>query len=351
MKDDLNHIIRQFFDFEGLPSFFSLNQGHINDTYRCEIAGTSYLLQRINRSIFHQVEPLMENMKTVAKYLQQHSDLPHLLNPMISSEGLPYWKDANGAYWRILPFIEQSYAPERVRNEQEAFEAAQMLARFLAALRDLNVNLIHEIIPQFHNGVSRFANFEDAIAKANPSRLKKSSEAVAYIRSYASLFKKIERLNLPKWIVHNDPKISNVLFDKQSKKAICMIDWDTIMPGSVLSDFGDMVRTACASLDEEDQRIDEVEIVETLFRACCKGFLAPIRAFLTEKEKKYLLEGPKWIILEQAMRFLTDYLNGDIYYKITYEKQNLMRAKNQIALFQSFMNQEASFQTIIQAEL
>ncbi len=344
----LDHIVEQFFDFKELPKFSVLSQGHINDTFSFQIGERTFILQKINRNVFRSPEILMRNMVIIAEYLQQNSTLEHLLFPVFNKQGMAYAQDLEGAFWRVLPFIDNSYAPDTVQHTSQAFEVARMLGNFLQALHGLKPSKIQDTIPDFHNSINRYAVFDQVLGRAPLEKRRLAKSCIFAVRQYYPLFKQITSLPLPRRIVHNDPKISNVLFSKSDHQALCIIDWDTIMPGSLLSDFGDMVRTACASGNEEVRQFDQIFIKPEYFRACCDGFLPQVHSMMTETEHEHLLDGVKWIVLEQSLRFLTDYLDGDQYYKISYPEQNLVRANNQMALYRSILEQEEELLTILQ---
>lgn len=347
----LDYVIAQFFDVSTSPVFKVLSQGHINDTICFSAIGREYILQKINRDVFRTPEVLMQNMVTVAEYLQRNSDLPHILFPLFNKQGVCYAQDLEGAFWRVLPYIPNSYAPDVVTTIDQAEAAANMLGRFLAALKGLNTSRIQDTITGFHNSINRYAVFDQVVGRSSLDLRKKAGKSILAIRQYYPLFKEIQELSLPKWVVHNDPKISNVLFDQTSHEALCMIDWDTIMVGSILTDFGDMVRTACSSASEEEKDLDKISLRPDFFEACCKGFLPAVQHLLTEVEQNRLLDGVKWIVLEQTMRFLTDFLDDNHYYKTSYPDQNLFRANNQLALYRSILAQEQELHQIIQQNL
>jgi len=320
-------------------------QGNINDTWKLTVSENGqkkpYLLQRLNHLVFRQPEQVMANISNVARHLAAKNYASGILHPCADREGNVLFCDEAGNYWRVFPFFERTTTLETVNNLAQAFVASRAFGTFSEALSDLDPASLHETIPGFHNSVARLAVFQDAVAKDVAGRLAGVCEEVALVLKESSLFHHIFNLNLPLRVVHNDAKIGNILLDEQAEKAVAVIDWDTIMPGYLLSDLGDIARTMAASCSEDEADSTKVAFRMPVFEAICKGFLPPLRHILTAEERDTLHLAPRWIILEQAMRFLGDYLAGDAYYKIRHPLHNLERARNQLALYQSALEQEA----------
>lgn len=322
----------------------SFGQGNINDTWKLTVSQNGhpqpYLLQRLNHLVFRQPEQVMANISNVARHLTAKNYASGILHPCADAEGSILFCDEAGNSWRIFPFFERTTTLETVETPGQALVASRAFGAFLEALADLDPASLHETIPGFHNSVARLAVFEEAVAKDVAGRLGGVREEVALVLKESALFQHIFNLKLPLRVVHNDAKIGNILLDEPAEKAVAVIDWDTIMPGYLLSDLGDIARTMAASCSEDEADPAKVVFRMPVFEAICQGFLPPLRKILTAEERNALHLAPRWIILEQAMRFLGDYLAGDAYYKIRHPLHNLERARNQLALYQSALEQE-----------
>jgi len=338
-------IIRQFFDFQKLVRAAPFGAGHINDTFKVEIeqGGTAraYLLQRINHHVFRQPEAVMRNIHLVAEHLSKQAYPLEILAPLPALSGGFLHRDEGGHYWRVFPFFEKTTTFDKVGTPGQAFEAARAFGMFAKALNGMDASLLEPTIPGFHDGAGRLAHFKKVIKKASPERLAGAVAAVEEILQNQGIFKKIAALDLPLRVIHHDTKINNLLFDAQTLKAVCVIDLDTVMPGIILSDFGDMMRTFTCAVDEDGADLAAVEMRAPFFQALTEGFLSEMGDLLTPAEQANLHEGGRWLTLMQAVRFLADYLEGDVYYKTKHPAHNLVRARNQLALFRSMTEQLA----------
>ena len=312
--------------------------GHINDTYKVHFADKNYLLQRLNHHVFQSPEKVMDNIALVAKYLEEKINFPYVLKPLPTIEGHLFFKDNTHNYWRVFPFFENTATIEVIENSKQAFEGAKAYGGFTKALKNISPDKIAETIPDFHNGLKRVEAFQRAIIKGEKSRLNRAALDIQFLKDHLGFFYKIAALDLPIRICHNDTKIGNVLFGQKKEKAIAVIDWDTLMPATILADFGDMVRTFATAGKEDEADLEKVYIRPEILEAIEHGYVAGMGDLLTPVEKTHLLDGAKWMILMQAMRFLTDFLLGNAYYKIAYEEHNLVRTRNQIRLFQSLVS-------------
>lgn len=339
------------FDYFGFPEGLQLaplGSGNINDTWLgTSVKGEKLVLQRINTIVFPYPDRIMHNYRVVLGHLQQKNialKLPKLL-PGIDGQG--YLFDEEGNCWRAVEYLPNSTAVEHAESPQQAQHGAAAVGVFLNGLADLDPHLVQDTLPGFHDSLSRFQHFQKAVEKDAVGRLAEVRDEVAFVQKEAQVFQHIHDLGLPLRVVHNDPKIANVLFDARNGEAIAVIDWDTIQAGSILSDFGDMVRSMTPSFSEDEADLNKVEVVLPLFEALARGFVPKIQSALAPVEKDNLLQGAFWIILEQMMRFLGDYLNGDVYYKVRYAEHNLVRARNQGALYQSIRKREAEMEAIL----
>ncbi len=345
----LEHLQEAFNQFNHNSKFLShseLASGHINDTYLVKTsAGINYVLQRINHGVFKNVPGLISNKVNVSKHLQKKlAYLPKyelnrkVLSFVETTNGDYYYTDAEGNYWNLMVYIDNSITFETVPSADVAYEGGKLIGGFLNLTSDFDASKLTEVIPKFHDMPFRFSQFEDALKVASEERLEKAEKYIDLVWSLKEEMHIIQKLKesgeIKLRVTHNDTKISNVLFDTNNK-GLCVIDTDTVMPGVVHYDFGDAIRTICNSAAEDETDLDKVNFNLEYYKAYTKGFLEQVESVLTPTELKYLPLGAKTMIFIIALRFLTDYLNGDIYFKTKYPEHNLDRAKNQFKLIES----------------
>ncbi len=336
-------IARYFLKNETITSCTVFGEGHIHGTYKITTNNSNFILQCINTDIFQDVPALMQNIANVSQYLQQQPTYPlEILTTQQVENGNSYYQHSDNSYWRMFPFIENTTTLSVVETSEQAYTIAHAFGTFIAALSPLPHSNINTIIPNFHDGLYRFRQLQHAIPQAATKRLQLAKTAIQFILEEKTVFEHIAALHLPIRIVHNDTKANNILLDKDSLAAKCVIDLDTVMCGTLLSDFGDMVRTCCNSEAEDSKDFESIEMRSNIYQALEAGFLESLHTHITRLERENLLLGTKWIILEQATRFLTDFLENDHYYKTYYPTHNLIRAGNQIALYKSLIEQENS---------
>ena len=328
-----------------VASVIPFGSGHINDTYRIknsDPSGPDYLLQRINHHVFKDVPVLMQNLLYVTEHLKEKlakisgSDLEKEVVTIVeTNDDKPYFKDDNGDYWRVFHFLKDTRSYDQVTTEQQAHEGGKAFGRFQALLSDMDPGLIKDTIPDFHNIESRLTKFEHAVKTDKVGRLHKVLPEVEFIRQRVYEMSEILRLGragkLPLRIVHNDTKFNNVLLNEDDH-AQCVIDLDTVMPGYVAYDFGDSIRTIANTAPEDEVNIGLIDINTSLFESYTNGYLEEAVYFLTESELDSLLKGALLLPFAQTVRFLTDYLEGDHYYKIRSPDHNLQRTRAQLAL-------------------
>ncbi|MEY4134613.1 MAG: hypothetical protein RL386_963 [Bacteroidota bacterium] len=328
-----------------------LGEGNINDTFLVGSEGgaVAFVLQKINRQVFPQPEAVIANSIILYRHLSGKQLPLQLLEPQVLHDDPErlFLKDGEGDYWRAFRYIPDTVSYAYASEPGLAFEASRAMAFFLGGLWDVEAMAIQEVIPHFHDGVWRFHRFEEAVQRNLAGRIGEVEREVVFALGAWEVFRAVETAAFPQRIVHNDAKMGNFLFDNRQKKALAVIDWDTTMPGAIVSDFGDMVRTMTASLPEDDDCFEQVVVRKDWFEALVRGFVPPLRAFMSSEELEGLLLGAKWIILEQMIRFLGDYLNGDTYYKVRFPQHNLVRARNQMALYRSLAGQEKDLARII----
>lgn len=355
---NLNDIVLQF-DLTGqVDSINPLGNGLINDTYKVTTTdGPSYVLQRINHNIFRDVDLLQDNIVKVTSHIRrkleaegaQDVDRKVLSFITLKDSSKTYYFDGE-SYWRISLFIEDAYTYETV-NPEYSYYAGRSFGQFQAMLADIP-DTLGEPIPDFHNMELRARQLDEAVAADAAGRM--AEEEVQAILEEILVHReemcKAERMyrdgQLPKRICHCDTKVNNMLFDADGQ-VLCVIDLDTVMPSFVFSDFGDFLRTAANKVAEDDPRVDMVEFDMEIFKAFAKGYLESASVFLTPAEKDNLPYAAALFPYMQAVRFFADYINGDTYYKIKYDDHNLVRTRNQMALFRSVMANMSAMQEFI----
>lgn len=347
------------FDVQGtVKSVKPLGNGLINDTYKVamnEEDEPAYVLQRINNAIFKDVELLQSNIEAVTAHLRkkleekQVADIDRRVLHFIKAEtGKTYWREADDTYWRMMRFIPNAFTYETV-NEKYSHAAGLAFGEFEAALVDLPQQL-GETIPDFHNMELRARQLKEAVQNNPVKRLSVVESMVEELNRNMEEMCKAEQLHrdgkLPKRICHCDTKVNNMMFDADGN-ILCVIDLDTVMPSYVFSDYGDFLRTGANFTAEDDPNLANVGFNMDIFKAFTKGYLTSAGAFLTPIEREHLPFAAKLFPFMQCVRFLTDYINGDVYYKIKYPEHNLDRAKNQLALFNSVCLHEEEMKNFI----
>lgn len=340
-------ILNAFLPEKEINSISELVSGHINDTYLVQPKeGRQCIIQRINNTVFKDVPGLVRNKTLVSKHLHgkmsgisQELAERSVLTFLPSSSGSYFFKDKNGDYWNGMIYIENSQTFEIVTDAGIAYEGGKLFGEFLNLTEDFDASKLIEVIPQFHDMSFRFSQFEASLKEASEQRLILSAPLIEKVKGLKKEMHVLQDLKekgmIRLRVTHNDTKISNALFDMEGK-GLCVIDTDTIMPGIIHYDFGDAIRTICNTAAEDEKDLDKVNFNVVFYEAYKKGFLEKMSASITELERQYLPLGAKTMIFIMALRFLTDYLNGDKYYKIHYPEHNLVRAKNQFKLIESF---------------
>ena len=339
-EKQLISIVNNFFPDAKNCVFTPLTSGHINETFRVDLEDGSYVLQRLNTNVFPNPNAIMRNTLKVAAHLENKEYSHQILKPLATKNNTFLHQTDTLNYWRMTPFFQNTITLETPEDTKQAYIAAAAFGEFLEYLADLPTSEIEVIIPNFHNAMYRVSQFENGLKNANEARLKQAQNEISEIKNTFPFLKEMSNLKLPLHVTHNDTKISNILFSEDKETAVAVIDWDTIMAGTILSDFGDCVRTFCANAAEDEKDLSKVKFREEYYEAVEKGFLSTAEKMLTILEKKHLRDGARQVIVVQAMRFLTDFLEGDIYYKVTREGQNLDRARNQLALFKQISTKQ-----------
>ena len=335
--------------------------GHINDTFLATFnqAGTTvrYTLQHLNTNIFKDPVGLMDNVKRVTEHSRRRLDESkaaepsrHALKLVPSVNGDVLYFDADGQAWRCYMFIEKSHTVDIVDSPSSAFEAARAFARFQALLADLPGGRLNETIPDFHNTPKRYAAFHEALKADKMGRAKEVQPeidfALAQEESAGKLMKMMASGEMPERATHNDTKINNVLLDDATGEGICVIDLDTLMPGSALYDFGDMVRSATLNMAEDSKDYKNIVCRRDIFEALARGFIEA-GDYLTDAERGNMTFGGLLMTLECGVRFLTDYLDGDHYFKIHRPEHNLDRCRTQFGLVKSIIDEYDQLQGFV----
>ena len=351
------------FQFRGAISGLTPHGGgHINDTFlvTCQAPGAQarYILQHINRHVFHDPIAVMQNIERVTAHLAieeagQPDRARRALQLVPAQDGRNWFVDAQGETWRAYRLIENALTYETATSTDQAFQAARAFGHFQQQLASLPPPRLHETIPDLHNTPKRFAALENAIAQAISAdaagRAPFAQPEIDFARSRQAIAGVLLSANLPERITHNDTKFNNVLLDDKTGEAVCVIDLDTVMPGLALYDFGDMVRTTTSPAKEDEQDLTLVTMQFPMFEALVRGYLESAGAFLTPAERELLAFSGKVITFEIGIRFLTDYLAGDTYFKVHREGHNLDRCRAQFKLVESIEQQEEKMNRLVES--
>ena len=336
--------------------------GHINDTFAVWAADRSkrWILQRINTDTFTDPAGLMENVTGVTAYLRRQiierggDPDRETLNVIPTLDGKPYYTDTEGGAWRAYIFVEGTVCLQKVENERDFYTAAETFGNFQNQLAGYPAATLHETIARFHDTPNRYANFEKALAADVMGRAKDVGPEIAFIRAREAdcrvLVDQLAAGVLPLRVTHNDTKLNNVLIDQATGKGICVIDLDTVMPGLSAYDFGDSIRFGANDCAEDEPDQSKVHFSLHLYKVFAEGYLAAAGSAMTEAERRSLPWGAKLMTLECGIRFLTDYLEGDHYFKISRPAQNLDRARTQFTLVEG-MEREFDAMTQLALEL
>jgi aminoglycoside phosphotransferase (APT) family kinase protein len=355
-------LVRSFAIYGEVVAAVPHGSGHINDTFAVTVsqAGTAvrYIFQRINHRIFTDVPALMDNILRVTSHQQARlaatgaDDASRRSITVIPArDGKPYVRDNGGAWWRAYLFIERALTHDKIESAAQARTAAQAFGEFQRLLADLPGGRLSETIPAFHDTPRRYATFEAAAQTDVAGRAAGCADDVAFARSKEPLARTLTDLLaaglVPERVTHNDTKLNNVMLDDDTGAGVCVIDLDTVMPGLSLYDFGDMVRSATNAAAEDETDLTKVVARPEIFAALAEGFLAGAGAALNDVERAHLVVAGRVITYEIGLRFLTDHLRGDVYFKIKRPGHNLDRARNQFALVRSLEAQSGAFEKIV----
>jgi len=329
--------------------------GHIHDTYSVRFdRGGHILLQRMNTQIFKDPVAVVENIERVTTHLRTRredaSDAERRVLQLVRArDGKAWHVDGAKNCWRAYRFIESARSYDEVSSPGQAFVAAKAFGGFQRMLTDLPGPRLTETIPDFHNTAKRYIAFERAASEDAAGRCEQARQEIAFARSRQAVAGVLVDKGLPERVTHNDTKLNNVLLDERTGEGICVIDLDTVMPGLAAYDFGDMVRTMTCPAAEDERDLSRVEMSFALFEGVLRGYLAEAGDFLTAGERESLIAGAQVIVFEQGIRFLTDFLAGDRYYKVSRPGQNLDRCRTQFRLLESIEEQESAMERLLRS--
>jgi hypothetical protein len=359
--DDLPSVAAHFAIQGTSANVIPVTTGHIHDTYVVTVKAPGtvrYVLQRINHHVFRNPPAMTENILRVTDHirmkLSQRDPVLARRQLMVvpTQDGAGYYQDAQGNYWRLYNFIENAVTYDILSSGRQAREAARMFGWFQSLLLDLPGPPLHETIPGFHDTPRRWEVFRETLRQDARHRAGNARPEIDFVLENGALCHVladlVKRGEIPVRIAHNDAKINNVMLDESTGAGVCVIDLDTVMPGLSVYDFGDLVRTAACPAAEDERDLAQVGVDLSLFEALARGFLEGAGGFLTPAERKHLVFAGKLITFEQLIRFLTDYLAGDIYYKIHRPQHNLDRSRTQWKLVQSITEHEEALNELVE---
>ncbi len=336
----------QYEDFKIEP----YGSGLINYTWKVSNAEHEYLLQKINTKVFKDPMLIDSNLLELREYLDKYSPDYLFVSPLcnLTKETLLL---ISGEYYRLFPFIKNSESSDFVESPAEAYQAAKLFGEFAKELDGFDTRKLNYTLSDFHNLPLRVKQFKLAIQGASVKRLHEASSEIEEVIKHEYISEKYQELiqtgSIKKRVVHHDTKINNVLVQKQTREGLCVIDLDTVMPGYYISDIGDMMRTYLSEANEEEKDLSKVAVREDVFFAIYRGYMEEMSELLSSAEKEQFIFSGKFMIYMQALRFLTDFLNDDIYYHTSYDGHNLVRAKNQIQLLKSYLSLAPVFEKVI----
>ena len=349
-------IVKQAYAFDtcGVPIFcIRYGNGHINETYLLiDATARQYILQKINNRVFRNPKSVMENISAVTGHLRKKaSNSRQVLSLIPTKEGKRWLEDEDGEFWRMYPFISDSICLDRAENLQDFKESGIAFGNFQCLLSDFPADTLKETVPNFHNTPIRYDRFKEVLKNDSCNRSKTVAREIDFVlarENYANtLMALLDAGDIPLRVTHNDTKLNNVLFDRETRTALCVIDLDTVMPGIAANDFGDSIRFGASTALEDETDLSKVSLSLPLFESYTSGFLYSCGKNLTESEVLHLRDGVKMMTLECGLRFLTDYLEGDVYFRTSRDNHNLDRCRTQFKLVSEIEKYWEQMQKII----
>ncbi|QKJ31089.1 aminoglycoside phosphotransferase family protein [Mucilaginibacter mali] len=333
-----------------VAEYKKIGNGLINNTWKVSGSGGEYILQKVNTNVFSEPKEISANMVMIKEYLDKVAPGYFFVGPLTTKSGEHVFETENGVY-RLFPYVPDSTTIDEVRHAGQAYHAAKQFGKFTRMLAGYDPLKLNVPIRDFHNLPFRLEQYQQALTGAGKDRLERAQWAIEEIKRHVYIvddFKVIiqqQKLNLR--VIHHDTKISNVLLNATNGDGICVIDLDTVMPGYFISDVGDMMRTYLSPANEEETKFQNISVRLDVFEAIHKGYMEEMDEVLNDSEKELFIYSGKFMIFMQALRFLTDFLNGDIYYRVSGPDHNLNRAVNQIVLLNRYIESEEAFQSIV----
>lgn len=333
----LKAIVSNFSVKEDIIELTAHGNGHINDTYVVNCNNKRYILQKMNRNVFTRPWEAMSNIENVIDFLHNKGVAENTVMTLIkANDGKMFYEDSDGEYWRVYDFIENAVCLEKPDSKEDFYECAYAFGSFQRLLSDFPAEKLYETIKDFHNTPKRYNDFLKAVDEDVCGRANGVLDEIQFVKARTDFYGVLLDANrdgvLPLRVTHNDTKINNVMLSKTTRKALCVIDLDTIMPGFSVTDFGDAIRFGANTASEDEPDLSKVKLDLDLFDAYAKGFIDGCGGALTESEIMLLPEGAKMMAVECGIRFLTDYLQGDTYFKTKYAEHNLVRCRTQFKL-------------------
>lgn len=364
LKKDLQEVFANYgFDASSYVNIKQIKIGHINSTYTLYFdQGSSvkrYLLQEINTHVFKNPIQLMENIEKITTFLSEKVRLSGAKNyenlslrVIHTLDHHSYMISSKNHFFRVYNFIENAKTYQKTNDLKLFYNAGKTIGTFQNMLSDFDASQLHETIPNFHNTPYRFQTFLKVL-KENPcDRVKDCEEEIQFVlhlKDFTPVITSlIEQKLIPIKVTHNDTKLNNIMFDCETKEGLCLVDLDTVMPGTILYDFGDAIRSGCNRADEDEKNLEKVRFSVDLFKAFSEGYLSSVASSITECEVNHLVDSAILMTFECGMRFLTDYLDGDHYFKTKYDNHNLVRCRTQFHLVKQMIEQKDVLEEIVQ---
>jgi hypothetical protein len=365
-RKTLGHLTAAANQFKSLGRLVDIREygnGNVHDTFlvTLEVAGEErFILQRINTQVFRRPELVMRNMSILTEHVRNRLQRIHVcggrrwVTPrvLLARDSLDYWIDPGGAFWRAISFVDTAQSFDTIQDEDHAIEVGYALGMFQGLISDLPTEKLADTLPGFHITPRYLQHYDQVLATRGAGRSPEIDYAVRFVserRAFANVLEKARTQGkLCLRPIHGDPKVNNVMIDTATRQAVSMVDLDTVKPGVVLYDIGDCLRSSCNPLGEAIERWETIRFEPTLCRAILRGYLSLAKGFLTENDYEYLFYAIRLIAFELGLRFLTDYLEGDVYFKVRRREHNLARALVQFKLTESIESQEKAICTIIQ---
>jgi Ser/Thr protein kinase RdoA (MazF antagonist) len=339
----LNNILTAYGLDDNAYEVHKLDTGLINYTWKVTTQDKEFILQRINHQVFKAPGDIAANLDLLNNYVKNVNPGYLFVAPILSKNGSSIVENENGDVFRLFPFIKNSHTVNAVDNAAKAYEAAKQFGTFTRLFNNFELSSLNYTLVDFHNLLLRIEQFKLACNQAAPGTLAEAGDVINKIADYDHIALTYENLVkkslIPLRVIHHDTKISNVLFD-DNEKGLCVIDLDTVMPGYFISDVGDMLRTYLSPASEEESDFSKISVRHDFFHAIYKGYMGQMEDILTPIEKENFTYAGKFMIYMQAIRFITDHLNNDIYYQVKYPGHNLMRAQNQLYFLDQYIKAE-----------